>query len=293
MRGARADFAAGYGSRSSKMTIVQHTAKPLILCADDYAASAAVSRGIAALAHAGRISATSVMTLSPRWPQDAPALRELRGQISVGLHLDWTSHFARAAGHGAALARVMLRAALGGFDLESARGVIERQLDAFEAHWHAPPDHVDGHQHVQQLAGIRDALVQTLARRYPRRPPWLRIARAGAGQAAIKGRVITALGAARLEQLAAHAGLPCAHQLWGVYGFDGGAARYAAAMQRWLARAPAHAVLMCHPASGPDDAHDGPDPIATARRREFDFLHSPAFAQALTQHGITLARDCC
>jgi predicted glycoside hydrolase/deacetylase ChbG (UPF0249 family) len=264
--------------------------KPLVCCADDYAASSAISRGIAGLARAGRLTATSVMTLSPRWPQDAPALRELRGRIDVGLHLDWTSPFAAAAGHGITLAHAMARAAFGGFNREHARAVIERQLDAFEAQWQAPPDHMDGHQHAQQLAGIREALVQTLARRYPDHKPWLRISRVGAGQAGIKGRAITALGAAALRRLAERAGLPCAPELWGVYDFTGGPARYAMLMENWLARAPAHAVLMCHPADGQDDALDPPDPIAAARRWECDVLGSTGFGGLLARHGIALVR---
>jgi predicted glycoside hydrolase/deacetylase ChbG (UPF0249 family) len=270
-------------------------AKPIILCADDYAASGAVSQGILQLARAGRLTATSAMTLAPRWARDAPALRELRGQIDVGLHLDWSSPFAVAAGHGLTLARAMLRAALGGFDRQRARAVIERQLDAFEAHWGAPPDHVDGHQHVQQLAGIRQALVETLARRYPGRDtgnqPWLRISRVGAGPAGVKGGIITALGAAALEQLARRAGLPCAPELWGVYDFTGGPARYAALMRDWLARAPARAVLMCHPAQGRDDAADPfADAIAPARQWEFEVLGSAAFGEMLTRRGVALAR---
>jgi len=271
-------------------------AKPLILCADDYAASNAISRGIVELGRAGQLSATSVMVLAPRWAQNAPALRELRGQIDVGLHLDWTSPFARVAGHGITLGHAMLRAAFGGFDRERARTVIERQLDAFETQWHAPPDHVDGHQHVQQFAGIREALVETLARRYPAgrdtHPPWLRVSRVGSGQAGIKGRVITALGASALERLAGGAGFPCAPELWGVYDFTGGSARYVALMENWLARAPACAVLMCHPAQGPDSPDDAAfaDEIAPARRWEFDVLDSAAFGQVLARYGTTLMR---
>lgn len=77
--------------------------KRLILCADDFAVNEAASLGIAALAHAGRISATSAMVLSPRWAKDAALLQDVRGRIDVGLHLDWTSAFACAAGHGVSL----------------------------------------------------------------------------------------------------------------------------------------------------------------------------------------------
>ena len=72
--------------------------KRVVLCADDYAVHEAASRGIRRLAEAGRLGATSAMVLSPRWPADARQLAPLRGVIDVGLHLDFTSEFARAAG---------------------------------------------------------------------------------------------------------------------------------------------------------------------------------------------------
>ena len=81
--------------------------KRLVLCADDFALHAPASEGIAELAGAGHLSATSVMTLSPRWPRDVRWLEPLRGQLDVGLHLDWTSEFAEQAGHGMSLARTM------------------------------------------------------------------------------------------------------------------------------------------------------------------------------------------
>ncbi|MFT7116284.1 MAG: putative glycoside hydrolase/deacetylase ChbG (UPF0249 family), partial [Rhodoferax sp.] len=74
--------------------------KGVILCADDFAVHAGASRGIAELALLGRLSATSVMVLSPRWTQDVALLQDLRDRIDVGLHLDWTSDFALDAGHG-------------------------------------------------------------------------------------------------------------------------------------------------------------------------------------------------
>lgn len=266
--------------------------KPLVLCADDYAQSPAISAGIRSLAAAGRLSATSAMVLSPHWRGQAPALAELRGRLDVGLHLDWTSAFAQAAGHGLSLGAAMRRALLGGFDVTAARSVIERQLDAFEAAWGAPPDHVDGHQHVQQFHGIREPLVDVLAQRYgaaaPR--PWLRLSRAPAGQGDVKAWVIAAMGAAALQRRAARAGLPCAPALAGIYGFDGDEAGYAARMAGWLAAVPAGTVLMCHPASGTPTPGDGDDAIALARRREFAHLSSAAFAAQRASTGVQLVR---
>ena len=264
--------------------------KGVIVCADDFAVNQSASLGIAKLAHLKRISATSAMVLSPRWPQDVALLNDLRGCMDVGLHLDWTSDFALAAGHGMPLGRAMRRALLGGFDPAQARVVIERQLDLFEAQWQAPPDYVDGHQHVQQFAGVREALVAVLLRRYGMQAvtPYLRISRAPAGMADLKSRVIAWMGANALESIAASSGLKRARGLFGIYGFDGGPARYADLMTRWLARAPAGAILMCHPAQAAEPG----DEIGVARAQEFAYLASSEFARALQQAHVAVVRGC-
>ena len=262
--------------------------KPLILCADDFAVHESASLGIARLAAQGRISATSAMVLSPRWVRDAALLQDLRGRIDVGLHLDWTSDFARAAGHGLGLGAAMRRALLGGFDPKDASVVIAQQLDGFEAVWKAPPDYVDGHQHVQQFAGIREALVTLLARRYGALAvkPYLRISRPPTGAADLKGRVIAAMGAGALQSQGARAGLPVVPALSGIYDFSGGTPRYATLMARWLVQAPAGAIIMCHPAQAAEPG----DVIGVARAQEFAYLGSADFAAALQQAGVTLVR---
>lgn len=247
----------------------------------------AASQGIAALARAGRISATSVMVLSPRWAQDAALLQELRGQIDVGLHLDWTSAFARAAGHGVSLTHAMLNALLGGFSPMAARVVIERQLDTFEAVWQAAPDHIDGHQHVQQFAGIRQALVAAVQHRYPAgQRPYLRVSTCVAADRSLKTRVISGMGAHALARLARSAGIGCAPALAGIYGFAGGEQRYRELMARWLHSAPAGSIVMCHPALRAEAG----DEIGAARAWEHAYLASDAFSQALTGAGVVLAR---
>lgn len=259
--------------------------KSLVLCADDYALHGGVSEGILSLIEAGRLSATSVMTLSPRWARDALALAPWRGRVDVGLHVDWTSAFAQAAGHGGGLGAVMRQAVWPGHAVAAARACIEQQLQAFEDHWGAPPDHVDGHQHVQQFAGIREALVAALVARYPRaQRPYLRVSRPVAGQGGLKGRVIAAMGAQRLQRLAQAEGMACSPWLSGIDDFQGDVATYAGRMARWLAQAPEGTLLMCHPASRV--AED--DEIAAARVREWTYLSSPAFAEALDQAGVRL-----
>ena len=54
------------------------------------------------------------------------------------------------------------------------RAEIERQLDAFEAAFGAPPAFVDGHQHVHVLPAIRPALLGALKARGLAGKLWLR-----------------------------------------------------------------------------------------------------------------------
>ena len=260
--------------------------KRLTICADDFAASQGVSEGIARLAALGRISATSVMVLSPRWAADAALLQAVRGRIDVGLHLDWTSAFARAAGHGMSLGGAMRRAVLGGFDQAAARSVIEQQLDAFESVWQGPPDHIDGHQHVQQFAGIRQALVAVVQQRYAPGTVYFRLSAGAATDKNIKTRIIAAMGASSLASLAGAAGIQCAPALLGIYDFSGGAERYTRRMEQWLRAAPEGAIIMCHPAARAG-AGDG---IGAAREWEQAYLASDAFSLALRQADVCLAR---
>ena len=263
--------------------------KHLILNADDFAFNAAVSRGIIHLARQGRLTATSAMTLSPRWAADAAALTECRGQIDVGLHLDWTSPFAVDAGHGRGLKRAMLSAVTGGFNKTAAREVIERQLDAFEQVWQAPPSHIDGHQHVHQFKGIREALVEVMAKRYPDKKPYLRVSETTAGAVDLKSKIIASLGAETIKNIATQAMITPATGLFGIYNFTGGVVQYATRMQNWLAIAPPNAIIMCHPAQGLTDAGDAADGIAAARLWEFEYLASEAFGQDLVRAEVSLS----
>ncbi len=262
--------------------------KEVVLCADDYALNAPVSQGIVALVVLGRLSATSVMSLSPRWAEDAVALRDVRERLDVGLHLDWTSSFAIEAGHGSGLGQVMARAALRLYNQKNIEDEIERQLDAFEAHWQAAPDHVDGHQHVQQFAVFRHALAEVLVRRYGHaaQRPWLRVSQVA--QPGLKAKVISAMGAQGLQQWAQANQWPCVGPLLGAYGFDGTLDDYARDMQGWLADVPQDktALIMCHPAvSAQTD-----DEIGTARKREFAYLAGHDFVQHMFDASVRLVR---
>jgi hypothetical protein len=266
--------------------------KQLVFCADDFALHGAASEGIASLAHKGCLTATSAMVLSPRWATDAALLQPLREQIDVGLHFDWTSDFALHAGHGMPLSRTMLAAWLKQIKPAQAKAVIERQLNEFEQVWQAPPDHVDGHQHVQQFSGIREALVQVLGDHYGhahgqgRSRPYLRISKLPATQADVKARIIAAMGAEPLRRLARQNRLPCAPALTGVYDFSDRPISYAQRMSDWLHSSPEGTLLMCHPAQ----SIEASDSIGQARLHEYKHLSGAEFQTQLESHGVRLVR---
>ena len=263
--------------------------KPIVVCADDYALNDSVSQGIVELARHQRISATSVMSLSPLWEQHAPALRDLQGTIDVGLHLDWTSEFAEQAGWGQGLPAMMWHSLRGGLDETRVREAIERQFDAFEKAWQSPPDHVDGHQHIQQFDGLREVLCEVLVRRYgaSARKPWLRVSQTH--KAGFKGALISWMGAESLTDWAIAQNWPVVSPLLGVYGFEGTMNDYARRMQGWLADASqleATALVMCHPAL----RGQAGDAIGNARANEFAYLSSDDFVAHLNQAQMQLVR---
>lgn len=253
---------------------------PLIVTADDYALSAAIDEGILALVHAGRVSATSCLVLSPRWPEAARQLTpELQKRCQVGLHLDLTQFAARPEPVG----RLILKACARGLSKAALRESIRVQLDRFEAALGHAPHYVDGHQHVHQLPQVRGCLVEVLAQRYPAggARPWLRISDARVAQG-WKGRLIAALGSASLRRLARQQGFVTTDRLLGVYDFDGDAERFLARLGQWLPHVRGVTALMCHPAARLDES----DPLGAARWAEYQALKGADFAALLQRQQL-------
>ena len=260
---------------------------PFVLCADDYGLNPEVNDAILDLASKRRLTATSVMSLSPYWPEWAAPLKEAESVIDVGLHLDLTSAFAMDEGIGHSLSAWMLRSSARLLQYGLLERVIERQLDLFEEHFGAAPDHVDGHQHVHQFPVIREALMRVLLHRYATGPrPWLRISRAVVPAADFKSQVITAMGATALEGLAVSHGFAHSSHLIGIYDFKGNAFHYGTQLHHWLKDLPRGSVLMCHPAKR---IHaQSPTPMASVW--EYEVLSSEGFPQLLDETMTEIAR---
>jgi predicted glycoside hydrolase/deacetylase ChbG (UPF0249 family) len=254
----------------------------IILCADDYGLSEGVSRGIVELAAARRLSATSVLVTTPHWPADAAHLAAHRGHLSIGLHLNLTlghplGAMSRLASSGAfpGLGSLATRASLGRLDASEVKDEIERQLDRFEHGLRFPPDHIDGHQHVQVLPGVRRALIEVVARRYPRRPPLIRVpgslprAFAGPGHVRTKAAAVALLGLG-FAGAVSRAGLPANDSFAGFSRFDV-KKPYAVELRDALRASGRRHIVMCHPGH-PDAELARLDPVVTRRGMEYEVL---------------------
>lgn len=246
-----------------------------VLCADDFAMTAGVSRSILALLETGKLSAAGAMTNRPHWRDFAGAFGGLAERADLGLHLNLTC--------AAPLGRMPRLAPGGEFpelrDLARA-GVtspavrreiaaeIARQLDAFEDRLGRPPDFIDGHQHVHVLPGVRRAVLEAVMRRYAAGRVYLRdpadsaAAIRARGVAVGKALTIAAL-ALGFRRAALRRGIPVNRGFSGVAPFDP-ARDFGADLQRFLLRpGPAH-LVMCHPGFI-DDELKRLDPVVATR----------------------------
>lgn len=254
----------------------------IVLCADDYALTEGVSRAVGELAAARRLSATSVMVTTRHWPGTAPRLRIHRGRLAIGLHLNLTlgsplGIMRRLAPRNVLPQRNQLiaRALLGLVDPAEIAAEIERQLDAFEGGLGFPPDHVDGHEHVHVLSGIRQPLFAVLSRRYAGAKPLLRHpsdrlgAIAARSTARAKAMIVGAL-ALRFDAGAHRVGLSTNEGFSGFSDFDLGRP-YAQELADALVETGRRHIVMCHPGH-PDAELEAVDRVVERRRMEYEAL---------------------
>ncbi|HWG06588.1 MAG TPA: ChbG/HpnK family deacetylase [Beijerinckiaceae bacterium] len=269
------------------------------LCADDFAVSPAVSRGILEVLEARRLSATSVMANRPHWRWAARELNQFAKVAEIGLHLNLTlgsplSPMPKLAPGGEfpklqRLLRASLQRKLPETEL---RGEIARQLDAFEEALGKPPDFVDGHQHIQVLPIIRDSLLAELTARKLAGRTWLRdssdtLARIVARRVEI-GKAVTVSGLGRgFARAAAGAGFAINDGFSGYSSFAPGR-DYGADFRRYLVAPGVWHLVMCHPGRV-DEGLAVSDPVTTTREQELDFLMSSRFADVLAAADATLA----
>lgn len=270
------------------------------LCADDYGLSYGVSAGILEALDAGRITAVSALVNGPRWPAMGLELVRRGRDADIGLHFNLTlgrplSSMPKFAPNGEfpPLSQVVRMAYGKRLPMDEIRAEIDRQFDRFEAVLDRPPDHVDGHQHIHVLPGIRTALLDAMAARRLGGRVWVRDAGDGVHRILARGanarKALSALSlASGFCREARGRGFSVNDGFAGFSDFHP-SFDYARIFQTYL-RAPGRRhLIMCHPGHVDEDLKKL-DPVTITREQELAFLLSSKLPEMLERRGLRLTR---
>jgi len=254
--------------------------RKIVLCADDYALSPAISRAIRELLERARLSATSCMVVFPEFAEDGPLLRSYLDRADIGLHFTLTAD--------RRLSSVLVTGWLRRLDPENIRAELVRQVETFASVVGTPPAYIDGHQHVHLLPAVREAVVEVAQRigayvrltREPigfemlQRPAWVDSA-------------YLSWAAHPLERLASVHGVRTNCGFRGVRSFKE-KTTFRDLFRSMISGAANGSIVMCHPGDV-DDALRARDPIHRQREEEFTYLASDGFVHDIQQAGLQLA----
>lgn len=271
---------------------------PIALCADDYAISPGVDDGILGLAERGRITAFSCLAVSPRWALAAERMDSLFGRIDIGLHFALTQFSPLAPvprlapdGRLPTVGSLYRRALLRQLDLDEVEAELNGQIEAFIAAAGRAPDFLDGHHHVHQLPGVREVVARVWTTRVS--AGWVRNTATSSSRmfarsiAVPRAALLAAFGRAARRTWSA-AGIATNADFAGVRSFDE-RQPYRDLMQRYMRRATAGLLIMCHPGHA-DETLALLDSVTSARESELAYLSSEQFSTDLEAAGCRLVR---
>ena len=269
------------------------------LCADDYGISASVNDAIRKLVEQRRINATSVMVVAPSFHRsEAVSLSLLNSgakRVAIGLHLTLTAPFKPLAedfrplrdGAFLRIGEMLARGSLHLLDGKALRAEIASQVRMFTHTFDRVPDFIDGHQHVQLVPQVRDALFAVMKELAPH--TWVRqCGRVGPLSARMrdrKGLLLDVLSKSFRQQAVAQSVITNP-AFAGTYHF-GEDADFAALFPRFLDGMPDLGVIMCHPGFV-DTELRRLDPLTTLREKEYAFFAGDSFPKLLESRGIAL-----
>jgi predicted glycoside hydrolase/deacetylase ChbG (UPF0249 family) len=266
--------------------------KRIVLCADDYGQNSAISQAIVELLEAKRLSAVSCMVTEPNWVIQAKNLAPFKEAIDVGLHFNLTEGklLSPDFSHSMSLNQLILKA---NFRILSKQAVVRElraQLDKFVEAFNTLPDFIDGHQHVQQLPVVRDALFEVYEERLRPSGTYIRCTSTAAAlknmqSVAYTKQLIIQLCGLGFEQALVKQDIPYNQSFAGIYDFKH-SYDYTQLFLRFLDQIADGGMLMCHPGLIGSNV----DVIAAARHHEYNYFSSPQFLCDLANKNVKLAR---
>lgn len=265
--------------------------KRILVCADDYGQTLAISQAILSLITKKRLTAVSCMVTGNDWQQHADLLRPLIGEVDIGLHFNLThlepmSPLYRAC-YGdtfGTLSKVLLKSHLRLLKKRIIKAEFNAQWQRFCESLGITPHFIDGHQHVHQFPIIRNAVIDALMEKsLPL--PFVRLVNPK-GWGDIKHIIIKLSGTNALRNLLNHHNIKFNQSFTGIYSFTE-AALYRQYMQRFLHDIEDQGLLMCHP--GLHDPNEE-QPLSFSRPLEYAYLKSDAFLDDLLEANVSLTR---
>ncbi len=262
--------------------------KMICFCADDYALNDQISDAIRILLQKNVIQATSCMTQSPIWQEQAKKLLHLQSgidhTIEIGLHLNFTHAFNTDENLYYPLSTLMLKAWIRNLDREKIKQSLVEQWDFFIDAIGAAPNFIDGHQHIHQFPVIREILLEFLKEKNFN--GWIRNLNQtiSSKNYRFKNQCLEYLGAHTTHTLIQKNHFLSNPYFSGIYDFKHD--HYAELIREWFSAIQDKTLIMCHPASNLPQKFEA---IQTARVHEFAYLNSAQFFHDCQNFNIQLA----
>lgn len=256
---------------------------PIVIHADDFGETVAITNGIRRAVEAGVLTSTSVMANMPATTYALAGMPALAGYASFGVHLNLCE--GRPLTPGGSLVdeqggfhpkRVLIRRALSGkLSLADLEREISAQI-AFVRDAGVPISHLDGHKHLHQLPIVSTAVANVLPRFGIERVRLTRVRRlSGLGKA---GTLLRELAAWRAARIFRRAGLQSPVRIVDLADIlDQGFGREGPPS---LVDARGVVELCCHPELPSGSASK---PSSHQRSRELEYLLSSRFRELLVK----------
>ncbi len=283
----------------------------MIICADDYGISPAVSVGIIELIEHDKISATSCMMLGGSVGEMMQRLRPFADRVDIGLHLVLTdetplsrlgvsSGLVDAEGDLLPFRRLLINCYKKVIDYQAVCNEIRAQLDLFVTLVGQQPDYIDGHQHTHQLPVVREAVANAIQYLQERnRRAYVRVAGlptmwllktglAYSSSFAFNNLMIGLPGKA-MARLMDRSGVPRNRFLLGFYDYEGKRG-FDTIVRLYLTLKPNDRdIFFCHPGYVDDELRSR-DCVVDSRLDVLEFLKSSRIQQLMNEAGVRMNR---
>ena len=281
-------------SHTNRWVFSLNKMKKIILCADDYALTPEISRGIRDLISNKRITATSCMVCSPYFEEESAKLCEL--DVDIGLHLTLTTHSPlnnlthEKVKFPLSISQFYNHYFFGDLSIDFIETEFRSQLSLFKKTFGKHPDHIDGHHHIHQLPKISKMLSELIDEESPgsavriTKDRHLRVIQRKT--AIIKTLFIDALGRLAYKTMKNKNRKFTAFS--GVYNFST-ALGVDDIFQRLFKFSLDGELIMCHPGYS-CDLLQNIDSLSSARDYELAYFMSCNFKKLISEENIKLSR---